>query len=440
MKKPHARPNAEIKPDRPEPTAAVKPELPWHGTIERLAWGGHGVGRLDDGRILLLRAPLALFPGEEVDAAVQLKARHGEGHVTGWTRSDSRRVEPACPYAMHCGGCDFWGAGAHTPELKFQLVTDLMHRSLPAAVPWEWLAAPAGAKRSRIQLHWDGTHLGYHQRDSNNIVPVAECPMADAALSRTIPLLHAALAAGTLPAEPMRWELVAGTPPRLIVALQAPAGTPLANPAWAAWEPGSDTQDNFTTGRGKPPVLEHVLAAGTLCHSASSFFQVSPAWAAQALAQLYSQWQITGATLYDLYGGVGFHSALLASAFQHLVVIEADALACYCARQNLAAYRHRAESMLVERWLSDPAKRAGFTPEDVLLLDPPRAGLPKQVVAALCGIRAGTLVLCGCDGASFCRDVARLAPAWQLQRLAVLDLFANTVHVECVGLLRRVLP
>jgi len=47
---------------------------------------------------------------------------------------------------------------------------------------------------------------------------------------------------------------------------------------------------------------------------------------------------------------------------------------------------------------------------------------------------ASSLVLVGCDGAAFCRDAKRLGPAWRLEKLAVLDLFPLTNHVECVGL------
>jgi 23S rRNA (uracil1939-C5)-methyltransferase len=43
----------------------------------------------------------------------------------------------------------------------------------------------------------------------------------------------------------------------------------------------------------------------------------------------------------------------------------------------------------------------------------------------------------GCDGAAFCRDVKRLAAGWNLDQLAVLDLFPLTSHVECVALMTR---
>ena len=76
-------------------------------------------------------------------------------------------------------------------------------------------------------------------------------------------------------------------------------------------------------------------------------------------------------------------------------------------------------------------------PGDTILLDPPRAGLEVALCERLNTAQAGTLVLVGCDGAAFCRDLKRLGEAWELKQLAVLDLFPHTVHVECVGLLTR---
>ena len=75
---------------------------------------------------------------------------------------------------------------------------------------------------------------------------------------------------------------------------------------------------------------------------------------------------------------------------------------------------------------------------DLILLDPPRTGLAPELCVKLQTARAGTMVLVGCDGAAFCRDLKRLEPAWRLKDLAVVDLFPLTPHVECVALLERV--
>jgi 23S rRNA (uracil1939-C5)-methyltransferase len=388
--------------------------------VERLAWGGMGVGRAGDGRVVLLAAPLALFPGEEVRAEVRWKARHGEGRVLAWLRRDPRRVPAGCAVAEACGGCDLWGAGAEAGALKRQMVADLFTRQLPDAPPWRWLEAPAAARRYRIQLHWDGRELGYHRRNSHALVPVQACPAAAEVLSRAIPRLAEALAAHVLPSRPQRWELATGTPAGAVAAA-AEDGR-----AWAlapdGWHPTRE------------PVV-HRLGEATLRHRTGGFFQVCPPWAWEAFGTILAEWGLAGDILYDLYGGVGFFSALLGPRFRNRVLVESDEPAVAWARRNLAdlglAAQCRAEDAAA--WVPEGLG----TGADLILLDPPRAGLAPELCGRLQGARAGAMVLVGCDGAAFCRDLGRLAPAWRVEALAAADLFPLTHHVECVALLKR---
>ncbi|HJV38609.1 MAG TPA: hypothetical protein VJ528_07205, partial [Geothrix sp.] len=166
-----------------------------------------------------------------------------------------------------------------------------------------------------------------------------------------------------------------------------------------------------------------------------AFFQVSPPWAAEAFRSLLEGWNVRGRTLYDLYGGVGLFSALLGKRFDHRVLVESGEAAVAWARRNLAALGLPSECQVgdVAAWVPEGLGH----PEDVILLDPPRAGLEPALTERLCAAGAGKLVLVGCDGAAFCRDLKRLTPAWNLEQLAVLDLFPLTSHVECVALLAK---
>ena len=392
--------------------------VPWQGKIERLVWGGLGLGRSEDGRAILLTAPVALFPGEEVRAGVHWKPRHGEGAVETWTRRDPRRSKAACPVAALCGGCDLWEAGACIGELKRLMVEDLFSRQLPDAPTWQWLPAPPTARRHRIQLHWDGRELGFHRRRSHQVVPVAGCPAAAEPLSAAIPRLEEALRARLLPSRPQRWELSTGTPAGAVFASAELGRTWQLEPdGWKPWE--------------GPLIHQH--GDNDLKHQIGGFYQVSPDWAWEAFGALLRGWDVRGDTLYDLYGGVGFFSVLLADRFRHRCLVEFDGPAVAWARINLQALSAECLAADAEAWVQDGLGQPG----DVVLLDPPRAGLPPGLCDRLQSARCGTLVLVGCDGASFCRDVKRLAPAWRLERLAALDLFPLTHHAECVGLLQR---
>ena len=392
----------------------------WQGPIERLAWGGKGVSRSGDGRLLLLEAPFALFPGEVVEAQVIWKVRHGEGRITRWISRDPRRSQADCAVAGICGGCELWEAGRHAPELKRLMATDLLRRQLGESVPWTWYPAPESARRHRVQLHWDGTNLGYFQRHSHSLVPVTACPAAAEPLSEAIPRLQAALAGRALPTRPGRWELATGTPAQTVWATDERGRTWLLEPD--GWHPSVEP-------------IRHHLGTNTLQHEPGAFFQVSPPWAAEAFGGLLRSWGVQGHTLYDLFGGVGLFSVLLGNQFSHRILVESGDAAVAWARRNLEAAGFPSECLVadVAAWVPEGLGQ----PNDVILLDPPRAGLEPALCDRLLTAGARTLVLVGCDGAAFCRDVKRLAGAWNLDQLAVLDLFPLTSHVECVALLTR---
>jgi tRNA/tmRNA/rRNA uracil-C5-methylase (TrmA/RlmC/RlmD family) len=387
-------------------------------TIERLAWGGKGVARSEDGKVILLSAPLALFPGEQVEAVVRWKPRHGEGEVTGWLKRDPRRVKALCPVAGACGGCELWEAGRETATLKRAMVADLLGRQLPENPDWRWLEAPEDAKRHRIQLHWTGNDLGYHRRNSHSVVPVKACPAAAPALSLAIPRFLEALEGRTLPSRPQRWELATGTPAGEVYAMDETGRTWNLEPD--GWHPYAGA-------------IVHRLGDAKLAHRAGGFFQVCPPWAWRAFGEILGAWKLPTGTLYDLYGGVGFFTALLGGRMARSVLVEFDAPAVEWARKNLEGTPTECVAEDTAVWLQEGLGAPG----DLILLDPPRTGLAPEVCEKLQSAGAEALVLVGCDGAAFCRDVKRLAPAWKLEGLAVADLFPMTSHVECVGLLRR---
>jgi 23S rRNA (uracil1939-C5)-methyltransferase len=403
---------------RPAYRNSPAPTEIWQGTIDRLAWGGKGVGHAEDGRLILLESPLALFPGEQVEATLQWKTRHGEGRITRWIKRDAHRKEALCPVAGTCGGCDLWEAGPRAADLKRQMVTDLFRRQLGEDIPWDWRPAPDEARRHRIQLHWDGKALGYFRRHSHNLVSISACPAATEVLSLAIPRLKEAILGRNLPTRSGRWELATGTPASRVLATDERGTT------WELEPDGWHKSDQ--------PLL-HQLGDHQLRHAPGAFFQVCAPWAAQAFGDLLTGWDLRGSTLYDLYGGVGLFSILLGDRFQHRVLVESGEAAVAWARKNLEAASLPSECLVADVATWVPEGLGG--PEDVILLDPPREGLEAPLCERLQQAQAGRMVLVGCDGAAFCRDLKRLAPQWRVAKLGALDLFPLTHHVECVALL-----
>ena len=129
--------------------------------------------------------------------------------------------------------------------------------------------------------------------------------------------------------------------------------------------------------------------------------------------------------------GCGLFSCLLADRFSSFAVVDSSQASVTSAAANLHGMEARCFQRDVGRHITGMRSRPG----DVIILDPPRSGLTKQVCADLNDQGAGCLVLVGCDGAAFCRDIGRLRQCWRPERLAVADLFPWTQHCEFVGLL-----
>ncbi|WP_109527649.1 MULTISPECIES: class I SAM-dependent RNA methyltransferase [Nocardia] len=172
--------------------------------------------------------------------------------------------------------------------------------------------------------------------------------------------------------------------------------------------------------------------------SATGFWQAHHG-AAQCYSDLVVEWSglRPGDLAWDLYSGVGVFAAGLAEQ----VGPTGSVLAVESSRSSVADGRAALGDLpwlelradRVERWITDHA--SGPAPE-VVVLDPPRAGAGKDVIAALSEAGPARIVHIGCDPASFARDLGLyLAAGYHLAELRAFDAFPATHHVECVALL-----
>jgi len=125
---------------------------------------------------------------------------------------------------------------------------------------------------------------------------------------------------------------------------------------------------------------------------------------------------------------------MLRGRFRRFVLVESGEAAVAAARLNLSDLQLDADCTVADvgAWLPEHLGEAG----DLILLDPPRTGLAPEAASKLLTAGAGRMVLVGCDGAAFCRDLKRLESAWRVEQIAALDLFPMTPHIEAVALLR----
>jgi tRNA/tmRNA/rRNA uracil-C5-methylase (TrmA/RlmC/RlmD family) len=408
-----------------------------------VAHGGHAVARLD-GRVVFVRHAL---PGERVRAVVT------EGGPKFW-RADALEVigDPSpdrVPSAWPQAGPGGVGGG----ELAFVSLDG--QRRWKAAVVREQLQRLAGIDRDvtveaapgdeeRGGLHYrtrvdlvadaDG-HAGMRRHRSHDVVALDSMPLGTAevaALADAEAVFRRRWTPGA------RLELVApasGSEPVLLV-----DGEP--------WRGGrGDRRPNAR--RAVAESVTPLRAAGqqqTFSYrvAADGFWQNHrEAPAVLAGAVLDAAGDIDGATVLDLYSGAGLFTVPLAAAVGtggRVVAVEGDSRAVKDARRN-AHHLPQVDLRLgaVDRVLTDgDAGGAGVGDADVVVLDPPRSGAGRGVVASVAERRPARVVYVACDPAALARDVGLFAMlGYELADLRAIDLFPMTHHVEAVAQLVR---
>ncbi|MEV6364116.1 class I SAM-dependent RNA methyltransferase [Nocardia asteroides] len=452
----------------------------WRGQEFEIRLGppGHGgfcVGR-HEGRVVFVRHGL---PGELVLARVT------EDRGGSFCRADAieiveaspDRVPATCPVSGPGGAgcCDFsFATPAAQRALKATVVAEQLRRlaGIEREVTVEPIAGDSGEVtggwRTRVRLVVDAAgRAGVHRHRSTDVLTDLRCPQP---------------VAGALDGVAERqWTpgsdlvvAVDGDGVRHLVELAAipdaagPGGRPETprgagrgrgqRPARRRESPGRGgdergaVRDRAAARKSatNAPREEWVMAGsgraveyvgGRRWELAATGFWQAHRGAAQCYSDLVAEWSglAPGGSGWDLYSGVGVFAARLAEQTGQTGAVAAVESARAAVADGAAALRDlpwldlRADR--VERWVRSHAVTS--TP-DVVVLDPPRAGAGKDVVAAVTDADPRRIVHIGCDPASFARDLGLYLDAgYHLAELRAFDAFPATHHVECVALLDR---
>lgn len=376
--------------------------------MERLAAGGDGVGRAPDGRATFV--PLAA-PGDRLRVrVVRSHARYLRASLVDVIEPGASRVEPVCAVFGRCGGCAWQHIRYHDQlEAKRDILADALTRiaKLPG-VPEPVGMCPSPAVygyRSRARVLVDAAGVGFRQRRSRELCATERCPIL-------VPQLEAAL--GALARSPRvprgEWELAAGDAGE--ISILAP--------------------DGRQRGVERTWIRSGADAIGV---SAGAFSQANAALRTR-LAEAVHEAAGSGDVALELFAGSGFLTLGLARRFRRVVALESNPRAV----RDLAGNLREADLSNVEihaTSVEDASRRAGLAAlrPDVVVVDPPRTGLPRGVAEA---IDATRLVYLSCEPATLARDLKALAArGFRLVHVEGFDLFPQTAHVEALAVVER---
>lgn len=375
-----------------------------HVTIESVAFGGQGVARADG---LVIFVPFAA-PADVLEIEiVGRKKRFARGRLTKVIEPSPWRTEPPCPYYGRCGGCSYQHIDyARQLDIKRRQIGEAFERIGGLAKPpvFEVIPSPRTyAYRGKAELHAAGEagrfRLGFMDISGGRLVDIERCAIMDETINDRI---REARTKGRIPQDPDDLIFWSGPP--------AAAGGAISR-----------------TVKNKEFLVDR-----------TGFFQANLYLTDRMVDAVCGLIDREVETIVDACCGSGLFSLFCSPYARRVLGIEINDQSVQYARinarrqgvQNAEFIRGDVEEVLADRVRLGEAV-------DLILLDPPRAGLSARSLAAVSGLKARDIIYISCNPATQARDIKFLSErGYDLQRLQPLDMFAQTEHIETVALLR----
>jgi len=442
-------------------------ELELH--VDSLAYGGNGVARLN-GFVVFIRRGL---PGDTVRARVtKVKRSHAEAVAVEVVEPSAERVDAPCAHFPACGGCRFQDLAYDAQlEAKQEQVREALRRIGGIAEPPVERIVPAESQffyRNKLEYSFtatpDGPALGFHRAGRwDEVLEIEKCwlttdlgnairgAVRDWAREERLEAYDQAEHTGYLRHLVVR---EGRNTAQVLVQLVTAAGErfdrdefvevlrrfpEVRSIHWAVNETPAEVTNLPTTLLWGDEAIEEELCGLRFRVRPNAFLQTNTAMAERLYALAGEFAGLSGGeTVYDLYCGIGTIGLTLASRALTVWGVDASEESVACALENAelngitnaAFFAGEAADSLAEL-----SERAGKP--DVVVVDPPRAGLSNKAVRRLGRLEAPKIVYVSCNPTTLAGNVKELAVSWgyRLERVRPVDMFPHTPHVESVSLL-----
>jgi 23S rRNA (uracil1939-C5)-methyltransferase len=440
--------------------------------IESLAYGGNGVARLD-GFVVFVRRGL---PGDRVRARVtKVKRSHAEALATEVVAPGPQRVEAPCAHYPACGGCRFQDL-AYDAQLaqKQSQVRDAFQRLAGIAEPPLEEIVPCEPEifhyRNKLEYSFtqtpSGPALGFHKAGRwDEVLDIERCwlttdlgnelrgAVRDWAREEGLEAYSQADGTGYLRHLVVREGRNTGQ--ALVQLVTAPGERfergyfvdvvrrfpQVRSVHWSINDTPAEVTNLPTELLWGEEWIEEELGGLRFRVRPNAFLQTNTAMAERLYALAREAAQLTGGeTVWDLYCGIGTIGLSMARDALTVWGIEVSEESVACALENAelngitnAAFFAGNVGQVVEELL----ERSG--PPDVVVVDPPRAGLAGKALRRLGAIGAPRLVYVSCNPTTLAGDMKALRGeyGYEVLRARPVDMFPHTPHVETVALLER---
>lgn len=439
--------------------------------VDSLAYGGSGVAR-HDGFVVFVRGAL---PGDVVRASVtKVKRGFAEAITERVVTPSEHRVVAPCAHFGACGGCRFQDYDYDRQlESKHAQVRDALTRIARIPEPPLEPIVPAVAQfhyRNKVEYSFtatpDGPALGFHRAGRwDEVLELDECLLTtevgngirtavrDWAREEALPAYDQETQKGYLRHLVVREGRNTG---QVLVVLVTAAGQrfdadylietlrrfpEVRSIHWAINDTAAEVTNVPTRLLWGEEWIEEELLGLRFRVRPNAFLQTNTAMAERLYELARDAASLTGTeTVYDLYCGTGTIGLALAGAAASVWGVEISEESVACAIENATVNGVENAAFFagnVGQSLEELREKAG--PPDVVVVDPPRAGLAGKALRRTGALEAPRIVYVSCNPTTLAGDLKVLAEeyGYRLVRCTPVDMFPHTPHIESVSLLER---
>jgi 23S rRNA (uracil1939-C5)-methyltransferase len=445
--------------------------------ISGIAFGGKGLVRINGMAIFVDQA----VPGDIALIRINRKKKnYAEAHVVELMEASSHRIKPPCVYSGFCGGCK-WQFLEYEIQLKYkrqhvqeslqhigQLKDVKVHPTVPSpqifgyrnkmeftCTDRRWLTPdemqqPEIDKGFGIGLHVPGTFF--------KVFDTKRCLLQPDLGNDLLDDVRQFIISSKLPAYGLRshqgfWRflmlrhsvafdrwmvnIVTAADDRQVLQPLAnglmqtyPVVTAVVNNITAR-KAGVTTGESEITMAGDSAIIDKI-GSFEFEISANSFFQTNTPGAAKLYDTVKRYAELSGSeTVLDLYSGTGTIPILLSDNTREVIGLEMAPSAVADAENN-CRHNQVENCRFVPGDIRETLPTISCRP-DVLIIDPPRAGMHKDVAKQVLALLPERIVYVSCNPATLARDLVLLKEAYQVQEVQPVDLFPHTYHIESVA-------
>ncbi len=428
--------------------------------IEKLVYGGDGLAR--EGETALF-VPFVV-PGEEIEVEITgRKKKLVRGQINRLLKSAPERIAPACPHFGVCGGCNYQHISYEAQlAYKEQILRETLRRigridwTGPIAIhrspSWEyrnraqWTVRANEARSSRQNA--STASVGYFRSHSSELCPVRTCLIISPRLLSVFQALRDTFSTGALPNAIRGIEAFADASDAEVLMNVACSSFPRAPEALLQkiqqivpsaksillQDAAGSRMSLLGPGFLNYEVLQKKFRVGHL-----SFFQVNR-FLIEEMASTVCNLAGHGELAFDLYAGVGLFARFLSNNFIETIAVEDNVAAARDLETVAAAGSHSitVHNKPAGSFLADWHRKRSARVPDVIVADPPRAGLETEAVHPIMAVASRKLVYVSCDPSTLARDLAKLcSSAYTLRELHLFDMFPQAYHIESIAFLER---